>query len=284
MNDIKKYLGGMFNRAASLYDSSGPRFFTWFGKELAAFAGIKAGSRILDIASGRGAVLFPAAEIAGKMGRVTGIDISEAMVMETSRDIIKRKITNAEALCMDAENLNFPSSSFDFVLCGFGIFFFPDFERALSEIKRVLKPGGIFAFSTWAKANERRKWINDLVKKYLPQEEITKAGRLLPKGFDNPAQIEIILKDSGFNSPVIIMKEMDFVYADEDEWWKVQWSHGIRSFLERVERVKGRSGLNLFKEEALEYIGRTRNPDGIHQIMKAYFTKANIGAVSLDIK
>ena len=50
---------------------------------------------------------------------------------------------------MDAEQLDFADGSFDVVLCGFGIMFFPDQNRALSEFRRVLKPGGTLAVSTW---------------------------------------------------------------------------------------------------------------------------------------
>ena len=50
---------------------------------------------------------------------------------------------------MDAEELTFPAESFDCVTCGFGIMFFPDQDRALAQMRRVLKPGGCLAISTW---------------------------------------------------------------------------------------------------------------------------------------
>jgi ubiquinone/menaquinone biosynthesis C-methylase UbiE len=50
---------------------------------------------------------------------------------------------------MDAEHLDFADSTFDRVLCGFGIMFFSDQLRALGEFRRVLKSGGRLAVSTW---------------------------------------------------------------------------------------------------------------------------------------
>ena len=50
---------------------------------------------------------------------------------------------------MDAEHLDFPDASFDRVLCGFGIMFFPNQMRALGEFRRVMKSGGRLAVSTW---------------------------------------------------------------------------------------------------------------------------------------
>lgn len=50
---------------------------------------------------------------------------------------------------MDAEHLDFPDATFDRVLCGFGVMFFPNQNRALGEFRRVMKPGGRVAVSTW---------------------------------------------------------------------------------------------------------------------------------------
>ena len=80
---------------------------------------------MIDITTGRGAVLFPAAESVGSDGKVTGIDLSEIMVQETKAEIARLKMAgNIEVRQMDAENLQFPDVLFDFVLCGFAIFFF----------------------------------------------------------------------------------------------------------------------------------------------------------------
>jgi ubiquinone/menaquinone biosynthesis C-methylase UbiE len=111
-------------------------------------AGINAGARVLDIASGRGAVLFPAAERVGADGEVLGIDLADAMVIATNEAAARRGL-KARLSVMDAEELTFPDESFDFVTCGFGIMFFPDQDRALAQMRRVLKPGGCLAVSTW---------------------------------------------------------------------------------------------------------------------------------------
>ncbi|MGE5462125.1 MAG: class I SAM-dependent methyltransferase [Syntrophothermus sp.] len=115
-------------------------------------AQISNGARILDIATGRGAVLFPAAEAVGEQGHVTGIDLSKEMVEETRREIQGRNLKNVDLKIMDSEHLEFPDGSFDLVFCSFAIFFFPQLERALSEMMRVLKPGGRIAVSTWGRS------------------------------------------------------------------------------------------------------------------------------------
>jgi ubiquinone/menaquinone biosynthesis C-methylase UbiE len=98
-----------FDRLAPDYDVEG--CFAYFGRRLVDEVGVEAGVHVLDVASGRGAVLFPAAEKAGSTGHVVGIDLSEGMVRATSDDASQRGIA-AHLHVMDAENLAFPDASF----------------------------------------------------------------------------------------------------------------------------------------------------------------------------
>ena len=88
---------GVFSRAAATYDRIGPRFFAYFGQRLVAQAHLAPGAAVLDVAAGRGAVLFPAAQQVSPGGRVIGIDLSADMVRETTADIHARWV----AACHD---------------------------------------------------------------------------------------------------------------------------------------------------------------------------------------
>ncbi|MDQ3005141.1 MAG: methyltransferase domain-containing protein, partial [Chloroflexota bacterium] len=143
----KDILQGVFTRSASSYERI--RYFPIFGQWLVETAQIPEGAKVLDVACGRGAVLFPAAERVGSGGHVTGIDLAEGMARETQMEIERRGLRQAEARQMDAEHLTFPDSSFDFALCGFSLQFFPHLEQALSEFRRVLKPNGHVTVTTW---------------------------------------------------------------------------------------------------------------------------------------
>jgi ubiquinone/menaquinone biosynthesis C-methylase UbiE len=135
----------LFNTVSPDYDS-GPGCFAHFGRRLVEVAGIKSGARVLDIASGRGAVFFPAAESVGDGGDVVGIDLAEAMAQATSEEAAARGL-KARVSVMDAEELSFPDASFNCVTCGFGIMFFPDQDQGLAQMRRVLKPDGQLAIS-----------------------------------------------------------------------------------------------------------------------------------------
>jgi ubiquinone/menaquinone biosynthesis C-methylase UbiE len=70
----------VFNQAAFIYDQVGPGSFSYFGQRLVDFAEIPSGANVLDVAAGRGALLFPTAARVGSTGHVTGIDFAPNMV------------------------------------------------------------------------------------------------------------------------------------------------------------------------------------------------------------
>ncbi len=275
MAERKQRAVDVFSRAAATYDQAGPRYFSHFGRRLVEAARIPAGSRVLDVATGRGAVLFPAAEAVGPQGLVIGIDLSEEMVQATEQELARRGLTASAEVCrMDAESLDFPDESFDYVLCGFAIFFFPRLYEALAEFRRVLKGNGHVCVSTWGNLfDPRSKWIDELLAKYLPPEP--SAAR--PPEFETAAGLTSILNTAGFVDVQVREELAEFVYASEEEYWSTWWSHGMRGPLERIERTKGAQGLESFRSEVFQKLAQLKQADGIHepfQVLLGLGTKA----------
>lgn len=107
------------------------------------------GEKILDISCGTGLVTLPVAEIVQPGGSVTGIDLSEGMI-EKARSVKEQKgIDNVFFRRMDAEALDLPDDTFDVVICSLGLMYFPNPDKALGEMHRVLKPGGRAAALVW---------------------------------------------------------------------------------------------------------------------------------------
>jgi ubiquinone/menaquinone biosynthesis C-methylase UbiE len=277
----KKQMAGIFDRAAMTYDQVGPHFFSHFGRRLVEIARIPAGLNVLDVATGRGAVLYPAAEAVGAQGHVTGIDLSEMMVRETAQELTLLKIApNVAVRQMDAEHLQFPDKSFDYVLCGFAIFFFPQLELAMSEFRRVLKPQGQICVTTWNKIwDEQWSWVDEMIKAYLPPEPETNpaaAANSAPQAvFNTPEGLTAIMNAAGFGDIQIFSEATDFVYATEEEMWATWWSHGVRAPLEQIEQTSGPDGLQKFKAEIFKKAGAMKQNDGIHQTFAVLTALAN---------
>jgi len=97
---------------------------------------------ILDVATGTGDFAITSYEIL-KPEKITGIDISEGMLEIGRKKIAKAGLKNSiELLQGDSESILFEDNSFDAVTVAFGVRNFENLEKGLSEIKRVLKPGG----------------------------------------------------------------------------------------------------------------------------------------------
>jgi ubiquinone/menaquinone biosynthesis C-methylase UbiE len=273
----KQELADFFGRVAPTYGHVGPRFFSRFGRRLVECAHIPLDAHALDVAAGRGAVLFPAAEAVGSQGQVIGIDLSPSMVEQTSHEIKQRALSNVSLLQMDAEHLQFPDESFDFVLCGFAVFFFPQLDRALSEFRRVLRPQGCLGISTWGQHDDRWKWYDDLFESYLPSppEEQAPDNPPAPRPvFNKPDGLVAMLGGAGFADVRVVSEEADFIYGSTEEWWQTQWSHGARGGLEEIERKGGAELLERFKSDAFERLQAVKQPDGIHEMFRALFAVA----------
>lgn len=112
---------------------------------LVDFAGISAGDTVLDVACGTGVVAVTAAR---RGARVKGMDLSPVL-LEGARQNAALIGADIEFREGDAEALPYADASFEVVLSQFGHMFAPRPEVAVSEMLRVLKPGGRIAFSTW---------------------------------------------------------------------------------------------------------------------------------------
>jgi demethylmenaquinone methyltransferase / 2-methoxy-6-polyprenyl-1,4-benzoquinol methylase len=102
---------------------------------------LKPRERLLDLAGGSGDLVRLFAKDVGPEGELWLTDINPSM-LQVGRD----RLVNAGILCpallCDAEKLPFPSNYFDVVTCAFGLRNMTHKERALSEMQRVLRPGG----------------------------------------------------------------------------------------------------------------------------------------------
>jgi ubiquinone/menaquinone biosynthesis C-methylase UbiE len=131
--------------AAEAWYRWSPTLNQWLGKatdRMIEMAGISAGHRVLDIAAGAGEQSITVAKKVGPTGYVLATDIS-ANILEFAKEMAKKAgLANIETKVMDGENLALGDNQFDAVISRVGLIYFPDQQKALKEMFRVLKPGG----------------------------------------------------------------------------------------------------------------------------------------------
>jgi ubiquinone/menaquinone biosynthesis C-methylase UbiE len=129
-----------------------PALFAAWPPHLLQRAGVQAGERVLDVACGTGVLARAAAQRVGTQGTVVGVDSNPGMLAvgrQKAADVGRQKAADVVWQVSPAESLPFPDCSFDRVLSQFGLMFFDDPVRALTEMRRVLRPGGTLAVAVW---------------------------------------------------------------------------------------------------------------------------------------
>lgn len=252
-----KDIEGIFNQAAQDYDRGGTQLFSYFGHRLVDFVEVTPGVKVLDVATGRGATLFPAAEKVGHSGRVIGIDLSADMVKETKIEIGRMGLRNVELHQMDAEQLIFPDSSFDVVICGFAIFFFSHLWRTLNEFTRLLKPEGRFGVSVFSSGTF--PWLGELIQPHLiPQNsQHGKSGEQVI--FNTPEGLKAIFARAGFTDIHVKKENTDFVYPNANAWWNQQHST-VATWMGEIDP----NNWEKLKVNIFEKLSDFQERDGIH--------------------
>jgi ubiquinone/menaquinone biosynthesis C-methylase UbiE len=115
------------------------------GEQLCESVDLRAGQRVLDVATGSGNTALSAAR---RSCVVTGIDFVPYL-LETARKRAEIEQLKVEFKEGGAENIPFPDESFDVVLSTFGCMFAPDQARTASELVRVCRPGGKIGLAAW---------------------------------------------------------------------------------------------------------------------------------------
>jgi ubiquinone/menaquinone biosynthesis C-methylase UbiE len=144
-----------WDAAAEAWHRWGPTLRAWLGPatvRMLDLARVAAGGRVLDVAAGAGDQTLDAAARVGPRGRVLATDLSPAILAFAAQEARRAGHENVDVRAMDGENLTLDDDSFDVVMSRVGLIYFPDRQRALAEMRRVLVPGGRVAAIVYSAA------------------------------------------------------------------------------------------------------------------------------------
>jgi SAM-dependent methyltransferase len=173
-----------------------PMIFESYAADLVTRLASRKPSHVLELAAGTGVVTRALTSVLPTSVSIVATDLNQAMLdqacsMGTSRPVEWRQA--------DAMRLPFEDGSFDAVVCQFGVMFFPEKSTAFSEVRRVLRPGGVFMFSVWDRIeeNEFADTVAAVLKALFPHNPPDFMART-PHGYCDPPTIQRDLASGGF--------------------------------------------------------------------------------------
>jgi ubiquinone/menaquinone biosynthesis C-methylase UbiE len=170
-------------------------------ERLATHARILPGMQVLDLACGTGDPAISFARLVGPKGRVTATDVSTGMVEVARANARRSGVLNMDFRHADMQALPFADSSFDAVTSKIGIMYAVDLTKTVSEIRRVLRPGGRMAFAVWGPPDQG-SYLNFVLGPFFARRlpESPPPDMPFPLRFAAPGSLAAALRTAGLAS------------------------------------------------------------------------------------
>jgi ubiquinone/menaquinone biosynthesis C-methylase UbiE len=242
-----------------------PLIFEPYALDLARRVAQAGPSRVLELAAGTGVVTRQLAALLPATAEIVATDLNPAMIEEAARIGTARPVQWRQA---DAMQLPFDDASFDVVACQFGVMFFPDKPKAFAETRRVLRPGGLFAFNAWGPIarNAFADAVTDALATVFPQDPPRFMART-PHGYHDAAAIARDLAAAGFTSAPSIESVAFTSRAQTPQVAALAYCQGtpLRGEIE----ARDRNGLARATDAAAEELARRFGPGPIEGPIEA---------------
>ena len=254
----KQQVQQIFASIAPAYDCPATRFFPFCADRLVSYVKPKPGSKVLDVATGTGAVAVPFAQAIGAGGRVTAVDFSAEMLDRAEANIRKMALDNVDLHEMDAERLDFRSNYFHSVVCSYGLFFLPDMARALREWVRVLRPGGKLVFTSFEET-AFRPMLDDFVERLQTCDVKLPDGPFGSRRIASLEHCRELVHDAGLIEIAAECVQIGYHLNDENDWWEVVSSTAMRALFDQLADDRKEA----FRKEHLAWVAAQKTGDGL---------------------
>ena len=222
-------------------------------KKLIELVKINKNNMVLDVACGTGVVTKQIQKKVGNLGYVIGVDTSNTAIKIAKK--WNEKIKNLDFVNIDAENFSF-SKKFDIITCQYALFFFPNAQKALKNMKNSLKKSGKIGISVHG-SKDNVPFFNsilDSVTKYIP--DYVPPGTPNLDRFGSKSTLKAEVRKAGFSN--IVVKEFIFNYSPGkfEDYWKNYIKYiakPLKEKLNALEYSKRKEFKELVKEKTIQY-------------------------------
>ena len=255
--DLTTNTADTYNASSDYYDHPSNTFWERFGRRTIQRLPIREGTRILDVCCGSGASAIPAGEKVGSDGFVLGVDLAERLLKLARVKASSRGLKHVEFRRGDMLDLGLSESSFDTVVCVFGIFFVPDMPSAVRELWKLVRPGGQLGITTWGPRffepvntvfwNTVREVRPDLYKGFNPWDRICEASA-----------VKSMMAEGGVFAQNIEAEYGTQELETPDDWWSMIMGSGYRGTVEQLSaedrRYVREVNLSYIRREGVEHV------------------------------
>ena len=225
-------------------------------------AGVRVGSRVLDVAAGSGDQTLSIAQQVGAKGYVLATDLSPAILALARDNAARAGLTQVETRVADGEALGLPEASFDAAVCRLGLMFFPDPLRGLREMHRALRLGGGVCTMVFSRP-EKNPCIAILMSTALkhaglPARDPFLAGGLLSLG--QPGRIDALFRSAGFRDVATTALDAVFHLPSVDHYiaFVRRSASPILQLLDRLDTAEAEAAWREMRERLMVF----NTPDG----------------------
>ena len=220
---------------------------------------VNKGDSVFDLACGTGVVTKKIKQKVGSMGYVVGGDTSITAI-KTAKKWIGAQ-TNLDFVNMDAENFSF-SKQFDIITCQYALFFFPNAQKALKNIKKNLKKTGKLGITVHGAA-EKVPFFNsifDAVTKFIP--DYAPPGSPDLDRFGTKTSLKKEVRKAGFSK--IIVKNFVFKFnpGTFEDYWRNYLRYvakPLKEKLDTLDRKKRKELKDTVRENVKPYTLKNKN-------------------------
>ncbi|HVC19736.1 MAG TPA: methyltransferase domain-containing protein [Vicinamibacterales bacterium] len=199
------------------YEKVFEKLSSQFAEAALALLKLRPGERVIDVAAGTGAFSLAAARAGAA---VLATDFAPAMVARLRQRVVAERLSGISAEVMDGQALDVPDGSFDASVSILGLIFFPDICRGMTELRRVLRPGGRAAIVCWGDpANFQlmtlmMRAVQQTVPDFQPPAAVPVWARLC-----GPASLKDQLQQAGFRQVEITTVTRSLRVDSPEAFW-----------------------------------------------------------------